>query len=121
MKVAGFIGLVFGLMVASGAQAQNITVKGMGANQCSEVTGLWDRSSQDLRGVMESAIHQWAFGYFSGLNRDQPPANRRNLSGLTTGGTASVIIDVCRRAPNSRLFQVADAFYNQLPYIGAGA
>ncbi|MBY0420915.1 MAG: hypothetical protein K2Q06_01340 [Parvularculaceae bacterium] len=106
-------------MAATGAQAGDLS--GTGSSTCANLTNLWSQSAADGRQILKVLVGQWALGYFTGRNSELPLSQRRELGNLNNDGTADVIISVCSRNQNLYVYQVADAFFINLPYLRAGS
>lgn len=103
------------LAFASAASASDL--RGFGTATCGQITNVWNQASTADRQDMVLAIGQWTFGYFSGRNMEVASNYRRNLDILDNDETALFIISQCAGAPAVYVVQIADAIYNEMPYL----
>lgn len=118
----GLIGATAALALGAFATATTASasdIKGIGSVVCSQFNTNWANFSEAQREDVRIGIHQWAFGYFSGRNVQQP-SQARDLTNLNINDTADYIIGECSYYPDARIFQIANTIYNNLPYDGPG-
>ncbi len=92
---------------------------GIGTVRCGAFTNNYAQMGAADQADVRIGVHQWAYGYFTGRNRENP-GQTKDVSGLTYNETANFIIAQCRQYPNAYLYEVADVIYEALPYDTAG-
>lgn len=111
-------GALAGLLAAGAAGvALSGDLKGFGSAQCGELNAAWNESGADDRALLAVALGQWAFGYMSGRNVENPPAERRELAAFENDSTAAFILGQCRTYPNFYVVQIVDALYDSAPRV----
>lgn len=99
------------------APANAVSVAGgIGVSNCGNVRAAYDNGNPALQSDIVLAVGQWAYGYMTGRNAENPRNAWKDLSALTIDETAGLVLVQCGRHPSLMLGEVVDVIYDALPY-----
>ncbi|MEM9705987.1 MAG: hypothetical protein AAF850_07910 [Pseudomonadota bacterium] len=111
--------LLIGLAIFSPPASAQETA-GIGALTCSRLLSIYETLEGAEQQEFYVAIHQWAYGFFTGQNRQLRDNRRRDLRALTVETTADEILSLCRMDPSARVWRKADVLFQRLAYVSPG-
>ena len=118
MKKAILMGAASFLCAAIVSPASANTVQGYGAAKCGEMIELLQ--DQENFSNHANSLVGWITGYFSGRNAENPENLKRDFTNLDPFAATDWVLDQCSLLPSARIWEFADLYYEQLPYLSAG-
>lgn len=116
MKFINIFAAISLMIVATTAHASE-NVKGFGALPCSRIMELLNDPDDEVQVQASVAVWSWVQGHFTGKNLAQDELRQRDLTNADPESIFRVVSEVCPNNPDILLFQIAEEFYNQLPYF----
>ncbi|MBI1364737.1 MAG: hypothetical protein GC153_02105 [Alphaproteobacteria bacterium] len=107
-------------LAATGASAAGVA-SGIGINRCGDLYNAYATASAGGQQALIIAVGQWAYGYMTGRNSEQPKANWKDLGALDVDSGAGLVLKQCASHPSLYVIEVVDAIYDALPYANVSS
>lgn len=106
--------LVFALAWHAGAQAQEVTIYGIGGKPCAEYLADRAKGQNSSDSVAAAQYSDWAYGYLTGYNSS---ASQKQIRAFFPRGTVIAYIDkYCREKPRDLVVGAIDCLIAN--YVG---